>query len=331
MRYIWLGLALAISCSGGDDDGRAPALPDTRGGSSSGGNKSPAMHGSDDGGDGGDTESQGGRYAGGEGGGGIVYEPDDPPMHEPGVCDPALMPGDEEPVALGLSDARLLAVTPDELSVVLASDDGKLFVADRSAVDQAFSETEVTVPEGFAASSGVSLSSDGERLVLVKQDHTGFGELVRGERGQAFAAEVDESRFAFLNMLSMTNGRRVSWPVLSHDGDTFYYVTSPAHSLVMQSEADDDGVFQLSVDIDMYTLGGPEGEYKLLSGISSDQRAIFFHDEATGHAMALFRQYDGAPFYDLLDLGEREGVAPNESCSRLYSSSGGELVFQAVE
>jgi hypothetical protein len=47
--------------------------------------------------------------------------------------------------------------------------------------------------------------------------------------------------------------------------------------------------------------------------------------------MALFRQYEDAPFYNPLDLGEREGVVPNEDCSRLYSSSGAGLVFQTIE
>lgn len=337
MRYVSLCLALAISCGDGGDGKRAPAAPGTQGGSSStGGKKSTATHGAGEAGDtgaGGDPESQGGSHGGGEGGASIVYEEDDPPMFEPGLCDPAMMPGDDEPVLLGLSDARLLAMTPDELSAVLTTADGgepKLLVADRGAVSESFTETEVAIPTGFEAKSGVSLSSDGTRLVLVRQDHTGFGELVREARGEAFASEADETRFAFLNMLSSTTGRFFSWPLLAGDGETLYYVTTPAPSLVEVSRTE-EGVFKLGAPIDMYTLGGPEGEYKFLTGLSSDERAIFFHDEATGHAMALFRQYEDAPFYNPLDLGEREGVVPNADCTRLYSSSGGGLVFQTVE
>ena len=332
MRYVWLGLVVAIACNSGEDDERAPAAPDTLGGSSStGGNKSPAMHGSNDAGAGGDLgEAGGGESAGGEGGGGIVYEQDDPPMFEPGVCDPAMAPGDDEGLALGLSDVELLTMTPDELTIAFLAG-SVLYVADRSSTDEPFAESAVTLPAGFEAISGVSLSSDGERLILVKEDHTGFGELSRATRAGAFGAEVDEKRFAYLNMLSMTTSRLVGWPVVSSDGETLYYVTYPGYSLVVQSSADDDGVFQLGVEIDEFTLGGPEGEYKYLRGISADQRAIFFDDEATGHAVALFRQYKNAPFYDPIDLGERTGVLPNEACTRLYSSAGGELTFQDIE
>jgi hypothetical protein len=331
VRYVWLGLVVAISCSGGEDDARAPAAPDTLGGSSStGGNKSPAMHG-DDAGAGGDLgETQGGVNAGGEGGGGIVYEQDDPPMFEPGVCDPAMAPGDDEALALGLSDVELLAMTPDERSIAFLAG-SVLYVADRSTTDEPFAESAVTLPAGFEAISGASLSADGKKLILVKDDHTGFGELSRSTRAAEFGAEIDETRFAYLNMLSLTNGRKVGWPVVSSDGETLYYVTYPGFSLVVQSPADGDGVFQLGIEIDEFTLGGPEGEYKYLRGISADERAIFFDDEATGHAVALFRQYEDAPFYDPVDLGERAGVAPNQDCTRLYSSLDGGLSVQAIE
>jgi hypothetical protein len=334
VRYVWLGLLVAISCGSGEDGERAPAAPDTLGGSSStGGNKSPAMHGSNEAGAGGElVEAQGGAgpEAGGEGGGGITYEPDEPPMFEPGVCDPAMVPDEDEPQTLGVSDVQLLALTPDELSIAFLAG-SVLYVADRSATDEPFAESAVTLPAGFEAVSGVSLSSDGQRLILVKEDHTGFGELIRATRADAFGAEADEMRFAYLNMLSMTVGRKVGWPVVSSDGETLYYVTYPGHSLVVQSSADDDGVFQLGVEIDEFTLGGPEGEYKYLRGISADERAIFFDDEATGHAVALFRQYEDAPFYDPVDLGERGGAVPNEACTRLYSSLDGALTLQTIE
>lgn len=331
MRYVWLGLVVGLACSSGEDDQRAPAAPDTLGGASStGGNKSPAMHGSNDAGAGGDVAESSGGASGGEGGGGIVYEPGEPPIFEPGVCDPAMAPGDDEPLELGASDVQLLAMTPDERSIAFLAG-SVLYVADRSTTDEPFAESVVTLPVGFEATSGVSLSSDGKLLILVKEDHTGFGELSRSTRAAQFGAEIDETRFAYLNMLSLTNRRKVGWPVVSSDGETLYYVTYPGFSLVVQSSADGDGVFQLGTDIDEFTLGGPEGEYKYLRGISADERAIFFEDEATGHAMALFRQYEDAPFYDPVDFGERAGVAPNQDCSRLYSSLDGGLTRQSLE
>jgi hypothetical protein len=100
---------------------------------------------------------------------------------------------------------------------------------------------------------------------------------------------------------------------------------------VVQSTKGQNGVFDLGKEIDEYTLGGNEGEYKYINGISTDQRAIFFLDEATGHAMALFRSYSGAPFYDPVDLGERQGVVPNGDCNRAYSSAAGALVIQSLK
>lgn len=336
MRVLWLSLAVvALSCGGGDDDDRLPAAPDGGGASSTGGSKSKAGSSSDAGAEA-DPEPQGGAStgSGGQGGQGIIYETAGAPSFPEGVCDPSMMPGDDEPQAAGVTGIKLLAMTLDELSVAFVTGSGDttaLYVADRSAVAEAFAEQQVTLPADYEASSGASLSSDGTRLILVKQAHNGFGELTRAARGQAFGAEADETRFANVNTLSMTTTRSVGWPVVSSDGNNLYYVTYPGKALVVQSGAGAGGVFEYGTEIDEFTLGGVEGEYKLLSGISADERAIFFHDEATGHAMALFRQYANAPFYDPLDLGEREGVAPNENCSRLYSSLDGGLVLQPTQ
>lgn len=333
MRYVWLTLFLAISCGGGEDE-RAPGAPDTLGGSSStGGSKSPAKPGPNDAGAGGEVDGQGGSGVGGEseeGGAGIVYEQPDPPMFEAGICDPSMDPGGDDPVDVGASDVQLLAMTPDELSIAFLAG-SVLYVGDRSDTNEAFAKTEIALPDGFDAETGASLSSDGKKLILVKTDHTGFGELSRATRAGTFSAEADETRFELINMLSMTTARSYGWPVISSDGKTLYYLTYPGYSMVEQSSADKNGVFTLGVPIDEFTLGGSEGKYKLLRGISVDERAIFFDDEATGHAMALFRQYEGAPFYDPVDLGERLGALPNEDCTRLYSSLDGGLSVQSLE
>jgi hypothetical protein len=334
VRYGWLALAVAVAgaCSGGNDDARAPAAPDSVGATSTGGNKAPAQPDpGEDAGAGGAVPSQGGA-SGGEGGG-IVYEEDEPPVFEPGVCDPMMAPGDAETQSLGVGDVTLLAMTHDELSVAFVTGgapDQVLYVADRSASNGAFSEQQVTIPAGYYAERGASFSSDGTRLILVKQDNTGFGELTRAERGEAFGAEADETRFAYLNMLSATTGQKLGWPVATADDEALYFVSIFCSSHVEYSQIE-NGVFKLGQPIDEFTLGGPEGEFKLLTGIASDERAIFFFDQASGQSQALFRQDDGAPFYDPVDLGQRQGVAPNADCTRVYSSFEGSLVLQSIE
>ena len=181
------------------------------------------------------------------------------------------------------------------------------------------------------APSGVSLASDGRRLILVMNDHSGFGELSRAARGEAFLGDADVTAFARLNALKAMSGHSLGWPVLSHEGLDLYFVSYFGSAIVNQSHLSADGVFDIGTEIDQFTLGGKEGEYKLPSGISSDQRAIFFFDQATSHAMARFRSRDGGPFYDPLDLGERHGATPNRDCSRVYSSIASGLVAQSSQ
>ena len=342
MRSVWLGLAFVAACSSGGS-GHHPAMPAELGGSS-GSAGSSAHSGSSskpDAGAAGDGEAAGGAgsaeagaNAGGEGGG-IVFETAGAPAEAPpGVCAPGMKLGSSVAQDVGLPGATLLAMTPDELSVAFttgSADTLALHVADRASAKAAFVEAGVTVPDGYEAASGASLSSDGRRLILVSQDHGSFAEVSRSARGADFDVDADTSAFAKINALKAMSGHSLGWPVLSSDGQDLYYLSYFGHALAVQSKLGKDGLFDFGSEIDEFTLGGAEGAYKLLSGISSDQRAIFYFDEATKHAMALFRSRDGAPFYDPVDLGARRGAVPNQDCSRVYSSVAAGLVAQATQ
>ena len=252
----------------------------------------------------------------------------------PGVCKAEMEPGREQKGDFGIAGGTLLAITPDELTAVLTTGEGEslaLYAADRAGPDDAFVPAAVTLPSDYDAQSGAALSSDGLQLVLVMKDHSGFGALTRGARDEPFGGEADVTAFAKINGLKTTTGQSVGWPVLSSDGKDLYYLSYFGQGLVHQAQLGADQVFDIGLPIDEFTLGGNAGEYKLISGISTDERAIFFFDEATKHAGALFRSRPGAPFYDPVDLGERRGVAPNAACDRLYSSAGGKLLLQALK
>ncbi|MES1185849.1 MAG: hypothetical protein ABUL60_18700 [Myxococcales bacterium] len=338
MRSAWLGLVLAVACGGGGSD-HAPAMP-AEGGSSTGGTRTrpvtTAGTNANEAGAAGDSSAQGGAAAGeasaGDAGQGIVFqEGGAPPVEIPGVCAPTMKLGSAQTQDVGVADITLLAMTADERSVAFTTGSGvelTLRVADRDSNQAAFEEVPVALPDGFDVESGVSLSSDGRKLILVMSDHSGFGELSRAARGDAFAGDADVTAYARINGLKPMSGHSVGWPVLSHDGKDLYFVSYFGSALVNQSKRDSGGVFDIGTEIDEFTLGGPEGEYKLLSGLSSDQRAIFFFDQKSQHAMALFRSRDGAPFYDPLDLGARRGATPNQDCSRVYSSTPSGLVAQ---
>ena len=336
MRSFWLALGLVVACGGGDDE-RHPAAPE-QGGTTSKGGSSSESGSPPEAGQAGGAEQPGG---GGEGEGGaageapIIYEMGGLPQNMPGVCDPLLELGEPEPVDVGVVGATLLALSADELSVVFttgADETLALHVGDRASLAAAFGELAVSVPEGYQVTQGVALSGDGRHLVIVRDDGSGLAELSRSARGVAFGVEPDETRFAAINALKPMSGSSVGWPVLSNDGKALYYVSYFGRSGVKQSELE-ASAFSAGKDIDQFTLGGEQGEYKLISGIADDQRAIFFFDEATSHAMALFRSRPGAdiPFYEPLDLGERRGVTPNKDCSRVYSSDDGGIVLQPTQ
>jgi hypothetical protein len=344
MRSYWLVVGLLVACGSGEDD-RRPAMPAQGGAGASGGSRSPAGSPSqldagqagqadDDGGEGGGAAEGGAGNAGNAGEPPIIYEMGGMPQNMPGLCDPGMKLGAAEPQALAVPGATLLAMTADERSVAFTTggtDNLVLYVAERASPADDFVELQVTVPDGYSAASGVSLASDALALVLTRADRSGFAELTRTERSEPFGATADEARFAKINALKPMSGHSVGWPVLSSDGNNLYFVSYFGQAWVKQSELGADEVFDIGREIDEFTLGGPSGEHKLLSGLASDQRAIFFADEASQHAMALFRSRPGAPFYDPLDLGERQGAVPNEDCTRIYSTVDGELVFQAKE
>jgi hypothetical protein len=335
MHRIGFGLALVVACSSGSGDHDAPP-PIDEGGSSSGGTRAqPATSGkANASGAAGESASQGGAADAGaaDGGAGLVLEIGGAPVQAPpGVCDPQLELGADMAEDVGVGSVTLLSMTPDELSLAFTSGEGDsllLHVTDRVSTASDFKEVGLTMPPGFEAKSGVALSSDGRKVILVMTDHSGFGELSRAARGQAFAGEPELTAFARLNALKPMSGHSLGWPVLASDGQSLYFVSYFGEGFVYQSHLG-NGVFDTGTQIDPYTLGGDAGEYKLINGLSSDERAIFYFDQATQHAMALFRSRPNGPFYDPLDLGERQGVVPNAGCDRVYSSAAGKLVVQS--
>jgi hypothetical protein len=335
-------LATASAC-GGEDDRPAATLDGSSGSSSSGGKSSRAGSSSQDSeagteasaGDGAQAGGGGGEQ-GGAGGIGIDYETAGAPAQLPGLCDPAMKLGDEAPqeVVSLPAGAMLLAVTPDERSVVFVVGDESeqgLYVGDRATLDDAFAAQEVPLPPGYEAASGATLSSDALTLVLVSLDHSGFGALTRAERGEAFSNDVDTAAFSRINAQKAMSGRELGWPVLSSDGGSLYFLSYFGEGLIVQSTRGADGRFDLGTELDPFTLGGGVGAYKRINAVSRDERAIFLFDEATERASALFRSRPNSPFFDPVDLGDRRGVAPNADCTRLYSSVDGELVSQDLE
>jgi hypothetical protein len=325
------------ACGSGDDD-RHPAMPASGGSGGAGGSRARAGSSSTpEAGQGGDPVEPAEGGAGGEGGSAgeppIIYEMGGLPQNMPGICPAGMKLGDEQAQTLAVPGVTLLSMTPDELSIVFTTGQGDalaLYVADRASTDDDFAELSVTIPEGYAADAGAALSSDGLTLVLRRENGSGLAELTREARGTSFAADPNEARFAKINSVYPMSLDLVGWPVLSQDGQWLYYVSYDASSVVFQSKLE-GGSFEIGKGIDPFTLNGDSGKHKLPTSLATDSRAIFFLDEATKHAVALFRSHPDAPFYEPVDLGERQGAAPNADCTRVYSTVEGELVYQERE
>ena len=134
----------------------------------------------------------------------------------------------------------------------------------RVSASGSFDEILVPIPEGYAVTQGASLSADGLRLILPRDDFTGFGELSRTTRGSAFGLEVDEGRFARVNTIEPMSGQQVAWPVQSSDGKALYFVSYFGQAWVRYSELALDDTFSVGTEIDEFTLGGKVGHYKRL-------------------------------------------------------------------
>src|SRR5256885_211300 len=96
---------------------------------------------------------------------------------------------------------------------------------------------------GEGAGQGLAGASDGLRLILVLQDHSGFGELSRASRTAAFEGDPDTTVFAKINSLKPMSGQSVGWPVLSSDGKDLYFLSYFGQALVVQSQLGTDGRF----------------------------------------------------------------------------------------
>jgi len=315
---LGLSLTLFLACSPDED---RPAAPGANGGTAASGG---ATTGS--GGRGGSTATTGGAPASEAGSAGDPFG-DVPgggvPSFEDPLCDPAASYGDEEPVELpGTGELTVLGITLDERSVLFvrgSAQAGALSISDRDGAAEAF-EASVRLNEldAFGLEHGAALSSDALSLVLVQADGRAFAELTRAQRGRGFG-RPDATRFELLNRDAEFSGAHISFPLLSSDGTKLYYVKTLVESRVAVSVLGADDRFELPNVIDEYTLGGSEDGAKLISGLASDERSIYFYDEASKQSAALFRSRPEGPFYDPVEYGERRALAPNEDCSALYS------------
>jgi hypothetical protein len=338
--WLYALIACAPACS---SDARPPSLidPSDHPGASGSSGSSSAEGGSSD--TAGETgEEAGDSGAGGEGGesgegGGIpalLGGFGGRPALVPAVCQELVAWSGSASVS-GVSNGAsetLLALTPDELDLAFLRD-GALYVAHRGAEDATFSSgAAVTIPTGWSASHGASLSADGKRLLLVSDpDQKKLGELSRLSRDTAFSGTIDTSAFTAINQDSDFTRRVYASPTISAGDDQLFFNSSlDTDSTIVFSSRAGTGAWSPPKTLSDGIFDGAGGERRLPTGVSADGRTLFYFNEQSGEEEARWRATNSAtsPLYDMLSLGMRRGAAPNSACNRLYSTVNGDVVVE---
>lgn len=221
----------------------------------------------------------------------------------------------------GADGDQLIAVTPDELSIVWFDTRGS--VGTFRLADRATKGADFVTQTDFAVRDVIALSPDGLRVAAFSDDLSALVEYVRPARGEAFAAGKDGA-FAVLNQDALVTGYRVLDAVIAPDDKTLYYNVTTS----------DDSEYPLHVSTRSGAAPWPVGEpleaceFKGFAGlvrhptaVSADGLTLFFFDSTRGAARAAFRRSATGPFLWFVDLGERYQATPNQSCDRLYYSA----------
>lgn len=232
------------------------------------------------------------------------------------------------------ADEQLLALTPDELSVVFLRE-GALFVSDRSDLEAPFdAEALVALPDGFEPSLGVALTPSGLSLVLSHAEGRGFFSLHRSQKNLPFEGEPDDEMFFSINRITTVTTFTLSHPVLTAAGTQFWWVSTSAEKTSVWYSELMGSTFPWGVEVGCNEfacdslLDGPADSGTLLTSVSEDLLTVFFTDENDESKMR-WRDYVAvdAGFYDEDDLGDRFLVRVNEDCSRLFYTEGGDILF----
>ena len=342
---LGFGLCLGVACSSSSDP-HAPAVSDggasSQSGSGAGGRKPVGTSGgagTEFGGSAGEL-SEGGSAgaAAGEGGEGGLEQGMIIPV-SPGACSEDSAWASSTPLP-GISTAaseRLLSITADELDILFLRD-GALLTAHRDLARAEFgAAAAVSVAEGFAVDGGAALSTDGKTMVLIAMDGQSFAAFTRPSRTGTFDATPDTTSFTGINQRALQTMQHYAAPGLAPNGKTFVFsgfTPEPEAgfpsgvegvSVVYESAWTGAG-WAMPESISQDLFDGTSSDRALPSGLSSDSRTLFYFDEGSGKQLARFRDRPDAPLYTVVDLGARDGAAPDARCDRLYYSSDGDVL-----
>jgi len=248
-------------------------------------------------------------------------------MGTAGICGQSFVVGTPTKIALSTAGAETgLSVTSDELSIAWVVQSGvtyTLHYADRASVADAFSNERTLV--GAWAGRPVFLD-DGLRLILLSADERAFSWVTRPTRGDAFTLSPT-TKFDNVN----ETGDRLGDPVTLQTA--LYY--SRFSNGVMYTIVAGGAV----LPADPYSPGQPvshpelaavSGQYRRISGVSSDSRTLFYWDEPTLKARALFRD-QMSNVLGTRDVGTMRDFHVSFDCSRAYFVQDGDMYSAPIQ
>ena len=252
------------------------------------------------------------------------------------VC-PTTVAWVESPTAVaGLVQAPSITFSADELTAVWVLPSGgqaNVHFADRADRSAAFGAGQkISAALGPFETDRAAVSDDGLSIILVRAGRKRLGAITRPSRGGAFAddaklvADLNGDLGGLEEAGVGDQDHAFHSPALATGAQILLYVDlgpTTGHA-VYHAPRDPMSGFKYTGMIDEAILHSAPGTGKLRlpTGLSSDQRTIFYVDEVTGTEKVAWRPSRFKEFGAPLDLGARTQASPNATCKRLYHVKG---------
>ncbi len=217
----------------------------------------------------------------------------------------------------------IASVTPDETSLAWvepAAGAAIIHYVDRGDLSMAFGFPQDLAGADLDPIHGIALSQDGLRLVTVRAGGLGFVEYSRVYRGDPFIKPTS-APYQSINALAMQQpGLTFADPVLSANDEVFIYsqfagITGPT---LFESQRSGLDPWPVGASLTGKLLTMVDGKRRRPTGLSSDLRSLFYHDDVSGQLRVAFRTESTGQFTSAFDINAGISGQPNNSCTRLY-------------
>lgn len=254
-----------------------------------------------------------------------------PPPPAP-ICDPTKTWAAGVKLAPSTSSIDdMSTVTGDETTLAwITPGDGIVHYVDRVDASVAWDPARTLPGTGLAPGQRIALTRDGNHLYGIGTDLRSFVGFTRSSHVDPFVGPALDMTLADLNL----EGSALAV------GETFsdLVVGTSSTSLLVRLAGGSSPGLRLSTRVlptDTWattTAFAPQAEFDVVAGkarrptgLSTDTRALFYFDEASGHEKVGFFAYDAPTASVFADLGAHTNAQPNDDCTVLYYTASDDL------